>query len=59
MHNLPLLLSRKGVALHNLKDMNFIVYLEQAVQLLRIQNNHALADIYLNVNSKYTFDIFV
>lgn len=56
MHNLPLLLSRKGVALYKLKDGNFKEYLDQGVQLLRIQNNHILADLYAQVNLQYATD---
>jgi transcriptional regulator with XRE-family HTH domain len=52
MHHLPLLLSRKGVALYNLKNNDFKKYLDQAVQLLMIQENYNLANLYIEINSK-------
>lgn len=53
MHNLPLLLSRKGVALYNLESSDFKTYLDYAVHLLNIQDNHKLAELYLDINKHY------
>ncbi len=53
MENLPLLLSRKGIALLNVKSDDYSRYLVQAVNLLEIQNNFELAKIYRNVYKKY------
>ena len=53
MENLPLLLSRKGVAMLNLKIENYSIYLNQAVVLLEIQNNYDLANQYRSINKKY------
>lgn len=53
MHLLPLLLSRKGIALYNLKNNDYRKYLDQAVQLLLIQENYTLADIYFKISSQF------
>lgn len=57
MDNLPLLLSRKGVALFNLKSDDYSKYLIQSVQLLQIQNNHELALVYKQIISKYGIEL--
>lgn len=54
MDNLPLLLSRKGVALYYLRKDDFALYLNQAIVLLEIQGNLELANQYKLVNDKYT-----
>ena len=56
MENLPLLLSRKGVAMMSLKIDNYSVFLNQAVELLKIQNNYDLANQYKTINKKYGID---
>lgn len=53
MDNLPLLLSRKGVALFYLRKDDFALYLNQAIVLLEIQGNFELANKYKLVNEKY------
>jgi len=53
MENLPLLLSRKGVALYNLNQNDFQQYLKQAVILLQIQCNYELANQYIEINKIY------
>lgn len=53
MENLPLLLSRKGVALYKLNQPNYHIYLNQAITLLEIQGNNSLAEKYRNINKSY------
>ncbi len=57
MENLPLLLSRKGIALLNVKSDDYSRYLVQAVNLLEIQNNSELAKIYRDVYKKYGINL--
>lgn len=53
MNTLPLLLSRKGIAMYNLRINNYEVYLNQAITLLQIQGNYELAEKYSKINIKY------
>lgn len=53
MSNLPLLLSRKGIAILNLSGDDYKYYLMQAIQLLQIQENFKLMSEYIEINKKY------
>ncbi len=53
MDNLPLLLSRKGVALYHLDNPYYTRYLIQSVHLLEIQNKYDKARQYRSINRKY------
>jgi hypothetical protein len=53
MSNLPLLLGRKGVAMHFLGLSEYEEYFDFSVALLRIQGNHSLAEAYNNIYKKY------
>ena len=53
MENLPLLLSRTGLALMKLKSDVYPLYFTQAVNLLEIQNNFEQAKVYRDVYKKY------
>ncbi|MDH8677511.1 helix-turn-helix transcriptional regulator [Fusibacter bizertensis] len=44
LSNLHFVLFRKGVALYNLNDKSYEIYIEQAINLLKIQEKHALSN---------------
>lgn len=50
---LHLLLFRKGTAMFHLRINGYEKYIEQAIQLLRIQNKHSVAENYSTFLSKY------
>lgn len=56
MTYLPLLLSRKGIAMYYLKIPEFDKYFKQSIALLRIQNKDALAGSYETILKKYLSD---
>jgi len=58
MDNLPLLLSRKGIALFRMEKPNYIQPLVQSLQLLLIQENYELAELYKSIYSDYKIDLF-
>ena len=50
---LHLLLFRKGTAMFHLKMNGYEEYIEQAIQLLKIQNKDAVAENYMTFLDKY------
>lgn len=56
MANLPLLLSRKGVAMYHLKLPHFETFLNYGVTLLEIQGNYELAGKYTEIIHRFLGD---
>lgn len=56
MANLPLLLSRKGMAMYHLNLADYKTFLAQGVTLLEIQGNHELANKYTQIIQRFLRD---